>query len=130
MNQKAARREAAIKKAKLKKKLLITVGALAAVVVVGLMIYGALQNHDRVFTAAGNQVITLYEDGNFTARLPHGVFKEGMYFEQIEEGGFTTVFFILEGGGILEAGMIEGNVLTPPLGWDDGHGHDRAFILN
>ena len=130
MNQKTARREAAIKKAKMKKKALITVGVLAAVLVVGLMIWGALQNNDRVFTAAGNQVITLYEDGNFTARLPHGVFKEGMYFEQFESDNLTTVLFILEDGGIMEAGTIEGNVLTPPLGWDDGHGHDRAFILN
>ena len=128
MNQKAARREAAIKKAKMKKTILITIGVLAAVAVVGLLIMGALQNNDRVFTATGNQRIALYEDGTFTASLPHGISKEGVYMEQVESDDVTSILFFFEDR--MEIGTIEGNVLTPPIEWDDGHGHDRTFILN
>jgi len=127
MNQKAARREAAIKKANAKKKILTIIGVLAAILVVGLLIMGALQNNDRVFTADGNQTITLYEDGSFTANLPNGVNIEGMYMEQFEDN-ITFVLFLLDDG--IEVGSIEGGILTPPLQWYDEHGYGREFTLN
>jgi len=127
MSQKAARRDAAIKKAKAKRKIMITVGILAAVIVIGALIMISLQNNDRVFTAAGNQIITLYEDGSFTASLPHGISKEGMYMEQFEDDMSFILFFLEDR---IEVGTLYGNILTPPIEWDDGHGHDREFILN
>ena len=127
MNEKEARRAAAVRKAKRQKTIIFTVCALAGVAVLALFILDALRvDNTRVFVGAPNQVVSLHEDGTFTARLPHGVTRTGAFTEQTEDG-VTQIAFT--SGRTTDVGYIEGNVLTLPLAWDDGCGHGRELTL-
>ena len=131
MNAKEERRRNAVKKAKRKKAIMLAGCALALVAVSALLIVHALRGESvRVFSAGVNQVVTLYEDGTFTAHLPHNVTKAGTFTEHIE-GDVTAISFTH--GGRTEAGSITDygdiNVLTIPQAWDDGCGHGRDFLL-
>jgi len=128
MSSKKARREAARKKARQKKMTVLIVCMLAVAAIAALIIVNlSPQSDGRVFVAGNNQV-TLYEDGSFTAELPHGVSKSGTYMEieHIDDDA-TTISFTMEGR--TEVGSIIGDTLTIPHEWDDGHGHATEFVL-
>ena len=83
------------------------------------------QEGPRIYTN-GRSTISLRADGTFRASLPHGVVRNGTYSE-VSIDGIITVAFVE--GGITVNGTINGNVLTIPNEWDDGHGHPRNYIL-
>jgi len=127
MNAKDARRINAAKKAKMKKTLLFTACALVVVAIVALIVVDAIREDPvRVFSGRPNQVVSLRDDGTFTAHLPHGVAMSGTFTEETENG-ITTITFAQ--GRRTEVGHIEGNVLIIPQTWDDGCGHGREFTL-
>ena len=131
MNTKEARRINALKKAKKKRTIMIAACALSVVALSTLLIAHALRGEAvRVFSAAPNQVVTLYEDGSFVAHLPHNVTKAGTFTEHTE-GDITAISFIHSGR--TEAGSItafgDTHFLTIPETWDDGCGHGRDFLL-
>jgi hypothetical protein len=113
-----------------RKNLIIIASVCIAIVVAisALVIFNATnqQSETRVFTA-GNQKVTLSDDGTFSAQLAHGVTKSGTYTEN-STGSVTIISFIYDGK--TENGNINGNVLTLPNEWDDGHGHGASLILS
>ena len=124
MSSKKARKEQAIKRKQRNKKI-ITLACIAVIVaVVGFFsIYAFAQRNNRVFVD-GNQRVTLLVNGNFAARLPHGVNISGTYNEEVVEG-LTIITFIY--GGSRSQGSIAGDVLTLPNEWDDGCGHNNRL---
>jgi hypothetical protein len=120
------RRKKAVKK-KLKKNILIGLAAFLIIAgFVGWQIYTSSQKPNARIYSDGHQSITLYDDGNYTARLAHGVSKSGTYTESAEDG-VTIVSFVTRGK--TENGRIRDNVLTFPSEWDDGHGHGSQLRL-
>ncbi|MDR2202975.1 MAG: hypothetical protein LBE76_01455 [Nitrososphaerota archaeon] len=109
--------------------ILVFVCIAIAVVVGAIVIFNGLSEQEsdvRVFTA-GSQIVSLYDDGVFSAQLAHSVAKSGTYSESVV-GDVTTVIFMCDGK--TEEGSIVGNVLTLPGEWGDGHGHGSKFILS
>jgi len=126
MNRKEARRIEAIKRGKRKKAIIIAGCALAAIAVVGVLIFAIIEESNaRVFVSGSNQII-LFEDGRFSAILPHNVTKSGT-FTETTEGNLTTVLFTH--GGNTVSTNITGNVLRIPVEWEDGHGHNPLYTL-
>ena len=125
-HDKKLRRELAIKKARQKRIITIsvcTIAVLAFTVVLGVNMLS--QSHERVFTAGFNNV-SLNNDGTFVANLPHNIRLTGTYTESTE-GGVSTVVFSYRGTTAI--GIIEDNVLVIPTEWDDGHGHATRYTL-
>ena len=126
MSTKKAKREAAQKKAK--KKRMIILAAFAACVV-AIVVFAVLVNANRpnarVFSVA-DQSVTLYEDGNFTARLAHGVSISGTFTEQVS-GDVTTISFTR--GGDTVSTQIANDVLLIPIEWRAGCAHGHTIEL-
>jgi len=125
---KAEKRRLAIKKAKQKKMIIISACIAASVLIIAAVVYFAVrQGGDRVY-ASGNESVTLYSDGSFSARLYHGLVITGTYSES-KQGRLTVVAFSHD--GTVSNGTIEGKVLDLPEEWEDdhGHGHDATFTL-
>ncbi|MCL1805012.1 MAG: hypothetical protein FWG28_03275 [Clostridiales bacterium] len=118
MNKKE-RKAAAIKKARQKKTIIISVCvSVVAIVTAALVFLLFPQSKTRVFTD-GHQTVTLRRDGTFTAELAHED-REGSYTESKANGTVTVTFII---GGAAVDGSIADGILTLPHEWDDGHGH-------
>jgi opacity protein-like surface antigen len=107
--------------------IIVSVCIAIAVAISALVVFNVInqQSEARVFTA-DSQMVTLRDDGTFSAKLAHSVTKSGTYSESIT-GDTTTISFIYDGK--TENGNIVGSVLTLPDEWDDGHGHDTEFTL-
>ena len=119
------RREKALKKAKQKKIIIISVCAVVVLAIIGLLTFNAYQyGKNRVYTD-GYQTATLRDDGSFTVVLSHET-KTGTYTENTE-GDVITVTFVSEGRSV--NGRIEKDALTLPAAWDDGHGHGTTLTL-
>jgi len=126
MKDKDARRQAARKKAKQKRAILITVCSIIAIAIVAFTVMEFLrEDNSRVFATGGSNV-TLNDDGTFIALLPHGVVRSGE-FTETQDGNITIISFSQAGATAM--GTIEGNVLTIPSAWDDGHGHPTRYTL-
>ena len=124
MNKKE-RRAQALKKAKQKKIITISVCVSLALVITALIISSLYQqSKNRVYTD-GYQTVTLHDDGSFTAALAHEM-RTGTYVENVE-GDVVIVTFISEDKNV--NGSIENDSLTLPAEWDDGHGHSSILIL-
>jgi hypothetical protein len=120
------RREEAIKREKRKKRIIVGAIVAAAFLIAVLIILGInQQSQTRVYTD-GDQTVTLYDNGNFAARLFHNAGMDGTYTESTIDGE-TTVSFTY--GGTTSVGRIEENVLMIPDEWDDGHGHGHGTGL-
>ena len=90
---KRQRREAAQQKAKKQKiTIFVACATLVVVFVAAIFVYQATRPDMRVFAVAGNQSVTLYENGWFTARLAHNVNLSGTFFEEVN-GDVTTISF-------------------------------------
>ena len=124
MSTKNSRREAALKREK-KKKAIIAIIAIALVValITGLIIWQANRPDVRVFEAGASQV-RLYEDGTFSASLPHGMWRSGRFSE---DG--ATISFTYDGRTVV--GGITSDALTIPDDWVDDatHNHPTQFRL-
>jgi uncharacterized protein YxeA len=122
---KKARREAA-KKKKQKNVMIIIVCIAVVAAIAAFFIYNSIQQgQTRVFTA-GEQTVSLHQDGKFAAQLAHNVTKRGTYTEEAS-GGLTMVTFYQDEA--MELGIIQDNVLYLPDEWDDGHGHGTRLPL-
>jgi cell division septal protein FtsQ len=130
MSTKKQRRQAAQQKAK-KKRMTILAACAACVVVavVVVIIINATRPDTRVFSVPGNQSVTLYENGNFIARLAHNVNISGTYTEDVE-GNITTISFTHDGGTV--SSQIENDVLLLPIPWRAAcriHSHEIEFPI-
>ena len=121
MRKKKQRKEEALLKSKKRKKRIIVICATLTVALVALIVIATIQySQQRVF-ADGNQRVTLANNGNFTANLPHGVTRTGTFTETPGDG--VTIISFSENGSTA-TGTIEGNILNLPVEWDDGCGHN------
>ncbi|MCL2215601.1 MAG: hypothetical protein FWB91_01145 [Defluviitaleaceae bacterium] len=106
-----------MRKANIKIAIFIAACVLAAAAIAGILFFDALrQDNTRVFTSFGSH-ITLYDDGTFSAQLPHNVRKSGTYTESMEEDGITTTVLFFYSGGT-ETGSIRSNFLSIPEAWE------------
>jgi len=128
MNQKQ-RRAQARKEAKQKKIIIITVCTLIILALVGFFLVDAFERGEERVFVNGRDSITLYEDGTFTASLPHGMNLSGTFTETTTDG-LTAIAFTYDGR--TEVGnIIDGEDLTIPHAWEVtcGHGHGSLFRL-
>jgi hypothetical protein len=130
MNTKKQRREAAQQKAKKKRILILAVCAacVAAVIAAAILIH-VNRPAARVFSVPGNQSVTLYEDGRFTARLAHNVNISGTFTEDVS-GNVTAISFTH--GGNTVSTQIEDDILILPVPWRAAcrvHSHEIEFPL-
>ena len=122
MAAKNTRREQAIKRDKRKKLIIIIVCVVAAAAIIAALAVNAHQRRGvRVFSAP-NQTVELHTDGTFSAVLHHNIRRRGTFTESTSDG-ITTITFIE--GNMSAVGSIEGDILTIPAEWDDGHRHNR-----
>ena len=130
MGSKKKRREAAQRKTKRRKITLLAVCvAFLVVYTVAVIVYHATRPDSRVFAVAGNQSVTLYENGRFTARLAHNVNLSGTFTEEVH-GDVITISFT-QGGGTVST-QIENDVLLLPDPWRatcEFHRHETEFPL-
>jgi hypothetical protein len=125
-SSKAERREAAMKKAKKNKKILMCVCASVAIAIAALIVFAVTRPtiDSRVYTT-GAQSVALFDDGRFRftdCRLA----RAGTYTETIN-GDVTTVAFVHRRNTFY--GRIANDVLTIPQEWDAGKGHSPHLRL-
>ena len=124
MSKKEQRAKAA-KKAKIRNGIIISVCAVAVVLIATLVVCNAVRsNKERVYTDGG-QTITLRDDGTFTAALAHET-RQGTYTESTANTT-TTITFTINGTSV--SSSIKNNVLTIPIEWQDSHGHGTQLKL-
>ena len=127
---KKQRREAAQQKAKKQKIVTLSVCAtLAVFFVAALVVYQITRPDSRVFAVAGGQSVTLYENGNFTARLAHNVTLSGTFTEDVNDD--ITIITFNQGGSTVST-QIENDVLHLPIPWRAtcmAHFHETEFPL-
>ncbi|MCL2817034.1 MAG: hypothetical protein FWD39_01430 [Clostridiales bacterium] len=113
------RREVAIKKAKQRKILIISLCALVVLAVAVFSIYMAVQNGKVETYSADGQTVKLLEDGTFTANLAHLVSYEGTYTKTEVDGKIKVSFTVDEE---VVVGWIENGALQLPGKWEDSCG--------
>ena len=119
MNTKKEQREAALKKAKKKRVMILTGFAACVVAIVAFaLLVSANRLDSRVFAAAG-QTVTLYEDGRFRASFPvHGVTMSGAFEEHMREDGSIIVFN--HQGQTIATQIIDDVFMLPFEWWMEG----------
>jgi hypothetical protein len=129
MSKKNERRIAAQKKAERRRKAILAVfGVCVVAVVVVMIVINANRPDSRVFAVA-EQSVTLYDDGNFTARLAHNNNLSGTFLENVS-GNVTEISFTH--GGNTVSTQIEDDVLVLPIPWRAPcriHMHETEFPL-
>ena len=126
MSSKKHRREQALKKAKQKKLVRISVCVAIAAVIFAVIAFNIYQQGgSRVFTDE-MQTVTLRGNGRFTAELFHGITRNGTYIEHVSDG-VTTISFTER--GVTVTGELLDDVLTIPAEWGVGCGHDHSRYL-
>jgi cytochrome c-type biogenesis protein CcmE len=129
MSKKSERRVAAQKKAEKRRKAILAVFGVCLVgVIVTMVIIYANRPDSRVF-AVPEQSVTLYEDGNFIARLAHNINLSGTFEENVR-GNVTEISFNLDGSTV--STQIEDDVLVLPIAWRAAcriHSHETEFPL-
>jgi len=132
---KANRRTLAIKKAKRKKIIVISVGAVFAALILAFAVYSITRPEipSRVY-ATGPQSVTLYEDGRFS--FVDCRFVRTGTFTEIESNDAVTI--IGNNDDVTIAffhnnrtvhGSISNDILTIPMEWDSGKGHSPHLRL-
>ena len=115
MSKKNKRREAAQKKARQRKIAMLYLCGLAILAVVAVAVVMHITRPQvRVFAAEGNLSVTLYENGNFSARLAKNVNLSGT-FTEVVSGNMSTITF--NHGGNTVFTHIEDDVLILPVPW-------------
>jgi len=130
MSIKKERREAAQKKAKKKRMTILAVCAACLVAAIAaVIIYAVTRPDTRVFAVPGGQSVTLYENGNFAARLFHNINISGTFTE--DANGSVTVISFTHGRNTVST-QIEDDVLLLPEPWRATcgvHSHEIEFPL-
>ncbi|MDR2559793.1 MAG: hypothetical protein LBC86_09700 [Oscillospiraceae bacterium] len=126
--EKIKKREEAKKKEK-QKKITVTCSCILASVVLAAFIVLLYGRQDRAEILAeysdGVQTVRLFEDGRFSASLPHNMFKNGTYTISTADN-VTTITFNASSG--TETALIQNDALHLPAGWDDGCG-GHGYVL-
>ena len=132
MKSKSQRRKAA--QARAKQRRLTLMALCGAVVLVGILV--AVVVHiarpgSRVYAAAGNLSVTLYDNGNFSARLAHNRSLRGTFAEQVYDAGGNIVEVAFTHDGMTVSAQIVNDVLLLPVEWRAtcAHGHAVEFPL-
>ena len=129
MNKKSKNREAAQKSARKKRRAILgTCAVLIVVIIAAIIAYQATRPETRVFSVTA-QSVTLYENGNFTARLAHNINISGTFTEEVGEE-MTTILFTSE-GNVVSSQIID-NILVLPVEWRANcriHRHETEFPL-
>ena len=127
MRDKDARRAAAIKRARQRRLTLVGVGAVVLTLFVVMLLFTILrEDTSRVFVSAGNNTITLNNDGTFVAHLPHSVRISGTFLET--EINDTIMISFISARGTENGTLVDGR-LRIPTAWEDGCGHGNVFVL-
>ena len=123
---KAERRAAAMKKAKRKKLIAISIGTTLVVLFFAFVVYSVTRPEigSRVY-AAGPQSVTLYDDGRFS--FVDCRFVRTGRFSEIVTGDSVTLEFVHNNRTV--RGSIWDEILTIPTEWDAGKGHSPHLIL-
>jgi len=124
------RRARAIRRER-KKKLLIVliIVVVVAAFAFALFLIADRQKDNRVY-ADGSFSVTLRANGTFDAVLQHNVRISGTYVEDVlgdSQNGGSTITFTHDGTDAI--GSIDGDLLTIPEEWDDGHSHGEQYRL-
>jgi hypothetical protein len=122
--EKKLRREAAQKKAKRIKTVLVIISALVLVAVLVLVIHTIIRASNTETFSGNGQIVQLFSDGKYFATLAHNVRRSGTYTKYEDNGGFTVEFVT---NGFIEVGWIINNELHMPEAWDDFHNHGRIL---
>lgn len=127
---KERRRKRAMEKARAKKIAIVIVCALIASVIIGIVLMDVLDTPDRgegrVFENGGH-TITLFENGEFEARLERNVRIRGTYEQS--EIGFGAMLVIFDHDGERNAATITERYLLPPEAWGFDIEDVTEFIL-
>jgi len=130
MSTKKQRREAAQRKAKKQRMVIMTMVATCLVaIIVGMIVIRANRPVARVFEVAGGQSVSLYDNGRFVAALFHDMNISGTFTEDVV-GDVTTVSFTVDGDTIQT--QIADDVLLLPVPWRGtcrAHSHEIEFLL-
>jgi hypothetical protein len=121
---KAQRRAKALKKARVKKLLIILACILAIAAIAALAVLSNIRNADIEIFREGTQQLRLLPDGTFTYFKSQASQTGGTY-EKANVDGRTQVAFTVRGS--VGLGWIDGNALTLPTEWDDGCGHSNVL---
>ena len=108
--------------------MLIVCTTCVAALIIALIVYNITRPDMRIFSIA-DQRITLYENGNFSARLAHNINISGTYTEQVNDN--VTAISFTHGGNTVSS-QIENNVLSLPFEWRAAciaHSHETEFPL-
>ena len=124
---KNARREMAIKKAKRKRLIIITVAGVLALALITVITISAIREARTETYTDGSQNVKLHPDGSFTASISHGDLYSGTY-TKTEQEGYTVVTYITDSGSTASGEIIEGQLYIPDE-WLDDHGHNAILPL-
>jgi len=122
--RKAQRQENAVKKARNKKLLFISICALIIICAAAYGIYSSSHKNKTETYSDGGQTIQLLADGKFSALLAHNNRKAGTYAKTTENGRIKVIF---NTGGTESTGWIINDSLHFPEEWEDGHHHGNAL---
>ncbi|MCL2404309.1 MAG: hypothetical protein FWC92_02050 [Defluviitaleaceae bacterium] len=127
MSKKSKKRQEALKIEKRNKRIVaVTAAIIILAIIMAVTIVSINQQRGSRVYANGRNTVTLYRNGRFQANLPHGVVRRGT-FSEVMTGIVTTVSFVQD--GLTTEGVINGDMLTIPPEWDDGHSHPRNYLL-
>ena len=119
------RRERAIKKAKLRRGIIIGAVGIAVLAVAAFIVIAITMSVGTEAYTDGQQNLILRTDGSYTAVLFHGNSFNGTYVRTAD--GLELTYG--SGGSTMTAhALIEGDMLHLPTEWDDNHGHGKILI--
>ena len=117
---KKERRERAIKKAKLRRNIIIAIASAVILAVAAAVVITVVTSVGRETYSDGQQAVTFYSDGSFRAMLLHNNTYSGTYVKT--EGGMELTYGP-DAAPVTVFVQIDGDALQIPSEWDDGHGH-------
>jgi cytoskeletal protein RodZ len=124
---KNARREMAIKKAKRKRLIIVTVAGVLALALITVITISAIREARTETYTDGSQSVKLLPDGSFSATISHGDLYNGTYTKTDQEG-LTVVTYSTDSGSTASGVIIEGQLYIPEE-WLDDHGHNTVLPL-
>jgi len=115
----------AIKKARIKRIIIIGVCALIGLaLILSRVNFNSRSGNNAERYSDGGQTVSLHQDGSFTAVLAHNNRKSGTY-TRTTEGDRISVSFNEDGN--ISVGRIANGALHLPHEWDDGHHHGNIL---
>ena len=123
-NNKKARRELAIKKAKLKRRIIISLCSVLVLAFIAAVIITVVFNAGTQTYSDGYATVELRPNGKFSAVLYHNERYNGVYTTS-ESGGATLIH--LSYNDITAIAMVTDMGFIFPDEWFDDHGHGSVL---